>query len=283
MKHIHKHTKLGFTIVLNVSITIAQIIGGVISGSLALISDALHNLSDSLAVFLAYLADRLASKKKTTQSTFGFKRAEILAAFINGLVLVGVSVYLVVEAIQRFSDPQEIDFRWMLSLGFIGFVANTISVFVLHDEKDSSLNIKAVYLHLMGDALTSFAVIIGAMCIWFWEWYWIDPLVTILISVYLLFHTYSILRESTAILMQFAPFEVQPDDVATRLSELEGIERVYHIHIWRLTDKTVHFEAHVVLKDDIKLSETKMINQRLTQVLKEEFDFQHLTFQFEYK
>ena len=283
MRLIHRHQKLGLTIVLNVSITIAQIIGGAISGSLALISDALHNLSDSLAVFLAYFADRIGRKKKTSQSTFGFKRAEILAAFINGLVLMSVCVYLIVEAVQRFINPHIIDFRWMLGLGLLGFLVNTISVFILHDEKDSSLNVKAAYLHLMGDALTSFAVIIGALCIGFWEWYWLDPFVTILISLYLLFHVYRILKESTGILMQFAPFDVQPDDVAKRLLDLEGIEHVYHIHIWRLTDKTIHFEAHIVLKDDIKLSETKMINQRLTKVLKEEFYFHHLTFQFEYK
>ncbi len=283
MKHIHKHQKLGLTIVLNVTITIGQIVGGIISGSLALISDALHNLSDSLAIVLAYVADRISQKKKTSQSTFGFKRAEIIAAFINGLVLVSVSIYLIVEAIQRFIDPRSVDFRWMIGLGFLGFAANTISVFILHDEKDGSLNVKAAYLHLIGDALASSAVIVGGMCIWFWGWYWIDPLVAILISLYLLYYTYGILKETTSILMQFAPFDVLPEQVALRLAKIDGVEQAYHIHIWRLTDRTIHFEAHIVLKEDIKLSETKMFNQKLTRVLKEEFGFQHLTFQFEYK
>ncbi|MGQ8337905.1 cation diffusion facilitator family transporter [Sunxiuqinia sp. A32] len=282
MSHIHKHHKLGITFILNVLITVAQVIGGLISGSLALISDALHNLSDSMAVLLAYVADRIADRKKTTQSTFGFRRAEILAAFINGLVLVAVSFYLIVEAVGRFIDPTEVDFRWMFGLGLVGLIANTLSVFILHSEKDSNLNIKAAYLHLLGDALTSMAVIVGAVFIWYFQWYWIDPLITLFISFYLIFQTYQLLKESTGILMQFGPPNVDPVVVGERLLKVEGVRRVYHIHIWRLTDKTIHFEGHVVLTKDLKISETKEIHDQMIQILKDEFLFQHLTFQFEY-
>ncbi|MGQ7869436.1 cation diffusion facilitator family transporter [Sunxiuqinia sp. sy24] len=281
MEHQHTHNRLGITIILNVIITLAQIVGGLISGSLALISDALHNLSDSLAVVLAYMANRLSSRERTAKSTFGFKRAEILAAFINALVLVGVSFYLMVEAVKRYFDPAVIDFRWMLWLGLLGLVANGFSVFLLHAHKHQNLNIKAAYLHLMGDALTSVAVVVGAVCIWLWDWYWIDPTVTLLISFYLLFNTYQLLKESTEILMQFAPASISTHEVAARLTETAGVARVYHIHIWRLTDRTVHFEAHVLITDDLKLSETEPINQELVRILKDEFDIQHITLQFE--
>ena len=282
MTHEHRQNRLGITIVLNVVITVAQIIGGIISGSLALISDALHNLSDSLAVVLAYIANRLSRREKTSKSTFGFQRAEILAAFINALVLVGMSFYLMVEAIKRYFDPQVIDFRWMLWLGLLGIAANGFAVFLLHADQHKNLNIKAAYLHLMGDALTSVAVVVGALCIWQWEWYWIDPTVTLLISFYLLFHTYKLLKESTEILMQFAPSGSSVPSIASRLAEHEQVARVYHIHIWRLTDRTVHFEAHVVLNIDLQLSETTKINEDLSQVLRAEFEIQHITLQFEF-
>lgn len=280
--HDHTHRRLGLTIVLNIIITIAQIIGGIISGSLALISDALHNLSDGFAVVLAYIADRLSLREKTAKSTFGFKRAEIIAAFINALILIAISFYLMVEAVKRFIDPQVIDFRWMLWMGVLGVVANGFSVFLLHGDQHKNLNIKAAYLHLMGDALTSIAVIVGAICIWQWGWYWIDPTVTMLISFYLLFHTYRLLKESTEILMQFAPTNIRPSEVAARLTEHELVARVYHIHIWRLTDKTVHFEAHVIINSDLHLSETQPINKELCHILTNEFEIQHITLQFEY-
>jgi len=282
MAHEHAQKRLGITIILNVVITLAQIIGGIISGSLALISDALHNLSDSLAVVLAYVANRLSRREKTSKSTFGFQRAEIIAAFINALVLVAISFYLMVEAIKRYFDPQVIDFRWMLWLGVLGIAANGFSVFLLHADKHQNLNIKAAYLHLMGDALTSVAVVVGALCIWQWEWYWIDPTVTLLISFYLLFHTYKLLKESTEILMQFAPSGILVPEIARRLTAHELVARVYHIHVWRLTDSTVHFEAHVVLNKDLPLSGTKMISKQLAQILREEFDIQHITLQFEF-
>ncbi|MCW0483915.1 cation diffusion facilitator family transporter [Gaoshiqia sediminis] len=282
MSHEHTHNRLGITIVLNVMITVAQIIGGLISGSLALISDAVHNLSDGVAVLLAYVADRLGRRERTAKSTFGYKRAEILAAFLNALVLIAISFFLMIEAIERFFSPQEVDFRWMLWLGVLGFVANSLSVLLLHRDHHHSLNIRAAYLHLLGDALTSLAVIVGAVFIWLWNWHWIDPLVTLLISFYLLFHTFKLLKESTEILMQFAPTDIHTDDVKHKLESLAEISRVYHIHLWRLTDQTVHFEAHVELTGDLQLSQTRRISEQINTLLQTEFGIAHVTLQFEF-
>jgi len=167
MSHDHNHTgrNLAVTVILNGIITISQFIGGIISGSLALISDALHNFSDVISVILAYVAHRIGLRPQTQQSTFGYKRAEILAAFINAITLIAISVYLLVEAAERFLNPKEVDYRWMLGLGILGFFANGISVMLLHNEKEDNLNIRAAYLHLIGDALTSLAVITGSFCI----------------------------------------------------------------------------------------------------------------------
>jgi len=280
--HHHTHSRLGITFLLNIIITIAQIIGGLISGSLALISDAIHNLSDGVAVLLAYIADRLGHREKTDKHSFGYKRAEILAAFINALVLIAISFYLMAEAIDRFANPQTVEFEWMLGLGILGFVANGFSVFLLHADHRHNLNVKAAYLHLLGDALTSLAVIAGALFIWAWGWTWIDPLVTLLISIYLLVHTFGLLKESVEILMQFAPASIEPQDVKSRLETVPGVKQVYHIHIWRLTDHTIHMEAHVELNEDLALSETRTINDEMNTLLHESFKITHVTLQFEY-
>lgn len=284
MSHDHHHTqsRLGLTFLLNILITVAQIIGGIISGSLALISDAIHNLSDGVAVLLAYIADRLGHREKTAKHSFGYKRAEILAAFINALVLIAISFYLMIEAIDRFANPQTVDFKWMLGLGILGFLANGFSVFLLHDDHEHNLNVKAAYLHLLGDALTSLAVIVGAVFIWAWGWTWIDPLVTLLISIYLLVHTFKLLKESTEILMQFAPSNIDPDLVKQKLETIAGLKQVYHIHIWRLTDHTIHFEGHAELDSDLKLSETRAIDAEMNEILHHEFNITHVTLQFEY-
>lgn len=275
-------SKLVFTIILNGIITAAQIVGGVISGSLALISDAVHNLSDMVSVILAYVAQSLSRKPSTGKSTFGYKRAEILAAFINALALIGISVFLVFEAVDRFTNLPEVDANWMFWLGLLGLVANGISVLILEKEKNKSINIKAAYLHLLGDALTSVAVILGAVLIRLFEIYWIDPIVTMLISTYLFVHTIKLLKESVTILMQMAPSDLDIGKIGARLMELQELKNIHHIHLWNLTDKLVHFECHIALKEDIKVSETNRLLKPVRKILHDEFDIEHVTIQFEY-
>jgi cobalt-zinc-cadmium efflux system protein len=279
--HSHPQKRLAVTVVLNMVITVAQVIGGIISGSLALISDALHNLSDVLAVVLAWVAHYLSGKPRTDRSSFGLQRAEILAAFINALVLMGISVYLVVEAVRRFLHPAQVDPQWMFWLGLLGILANGLSVLILHGGRNHNLNMKAAYLHLLGDTLTSVAVVAGAACIYFWGWFWVDPLVTVLISIYLSVHTWSILRESVEILMQMSPAGLDTAHVAQAIASVEGIRSVHHIHIWKLNDARIHFEAHVVLSGDTLVSETAPLRKKIKALLEEKFDISHVTLQFE--
>ncbi len=274
--------KLVFTIFLNLVITAAQIIGGIISGSLALISDAIHNFSDTVSVILAWFAQVLSRKPSTLKSTFGYKRAEILAAFINSVALIGISVYLIFEAIERLLHPQAVDARWMFWLGLLGLVANGISVLILEREKNKNINIKAAYLHLLGDALTSLAVIVGAVLIWLYQVLWVDAVVTIIIGVYLLVHTWKLLKESVTILMQMTPAEIDINKIETRLQQVEGLKNIHHIHVWNLTDKLLHFECHLNLENDLQVSATAGICEKVRQILHDEFDIEHVTIQFEY-
>jgi len=284
MSHDHEHTgrNLAITVILNGIITISQFVGGVISGSLALISDALHNLSDVISVILAYLAHRIGLRPQTQKSTFGYKRAEILAAFINALTLIAISVYLLVEAGKRFMNPKEVDYVWMLGLGILGFFANGLSVILLHHSKEENLNIRAAYLHLIGDALTSLAVIAGAVFIWLFQVYWIDSLVTVLISIYIFIHTYKILKESVGILMQFAPPDIDQKEIVSVLIEIPEISSVHHIHLWRLADHQINFEAHLVLSENIPVAETHSITEDAKRLLNSRFNITHTTFQYEY-
>lgn len=280
--HHHTSRNLAITVILNGIITIGQFIGGIVSGSLALISDALHNLSDVISVILAYIAHRIGLKPQTLQSTFGYKRAEILVAFINAITLIAISVYLMVEAGKRFLNPKEVDFIWMLALGFLGFIANGLSVLLLHHNKEENLNIRAAYLHLIGDALTSVAVIVGAVFIWLFQIYWIDPMVTVLISVYIFVHTFKILKESVGILMQFAPAEIDQQEVISVLQEIDQIDNVHHIHLWQLSDHQIYFEAHLVLKRNFPVADTQSITENAKRLLNSRFGITHTTFQYEF-
>ena len=283
MSHQHHTSRnLAITVILNGIITIAQFIGGIISGSLALMSDALHNLSDVISVILAYMAHRIGMKPQTIQSTFGYKRAEILAAFFNAITLIVISVYLMFEAGKRFLNPKEVDYIWMLSLGILGFLANGLSVVILHQNKEENLNIRAAYLHLIGDAMTSVAVIVGAIFIWLFDVYWIDPLVTVLISVYIFVHTIKILKESVGILMQFAPAEIEQNEVVAVLQKIDQVSSVHHIHLWQLSDHQIYFEAHLVLKSNYPVSDTQSVTENAKQLLSSHFGITHTTFQYEF-
>ena len=274
--------RLIFTVILNLLITVAQIVGGIISGSLALISDAIHNLSDSVSVMLAWFAQVLSRRPSTKKSTFGYKRAEILAAFVNSIALIAISVYLIFEAIERLLHPQPVDAKWMFWLGLLGLIANGISVLILERDKNKNINIKAAYLHLVGDALTSLAVIAGAILIWFFNVIWVDAVVTILIGLYLLIHTWKLLKESVTILMQMVPAEINIAEIEARLLQVEGLISVHHIHVWNLTDKLLHFEGHLNLGHDLQVSETTVICDKVRKLLHNEFDIEHVTIQFEF-
>ena len=283
--HHHNHTEgknLLFTVVLNFGITIAEFIGGIFSNSLALISDAIHNLSDAVALLITYLTHKISRKAADSKHTFGYKRIQILAALFNSVTLIAICFYLIYEAYHRFLNPEPIKSVTMLVVALIGLVANLLSVFLLKDHSKKNLNIKAAYLHLIGDTLSSVAVIIGGILIYFYELYWIDPLITVLISLYIIKETYTVLYETYKILMQRTPSDLSINNIIADLKLIEGVKGVHHIHVWNLTDSEIHFEAHVDMDKDLKISESQYIIDSAEKVLHEKYKIGHITLQFEY-
>ncbi|MGQ9856333.1 MAG: cation diffusion facilitator family transporter [Fervidobacterium sp.] len=275
-------TQFTFVVLLNLGITLSEIIGGLIAGSLALVSDAMHNLSDSLSLVISYFAFKLSGKSANTRKTFGYKRANIVAALFNASTLLVIGVLLIREAIERFINPVEINSKIVLIVGTIGLIANLLSMVVLRRWSKSSLNIRSAYLHMLTDALSSVAVLIGAVMIWIFNLRFIDPLLTIGISIYLLKESFEILRESISILMQSTPSDIEIERVVKKLTEIENIKDIHHVHIWRLDEKSIFFEGHVNLTEDITVSKSMEIYEKIKHELDEEFGITHVTIQFEY-
>lgn len=267
---------------LNFAITLAEIIGGILSNSLSLLSDALHNLSDAIALLIAWIAHRFSKKPATTQRTFGYKRLEILAAFTNAAILIAVSVYLMIEAWNRFQQPEPVESKLMIVVAVIGLFANLISVLLLNKDKGKNLNIRAAYLHLVGDTLSSVVVVIGGLLMLRWGWFWIDPLVTGLIALYILKEAWEIVFESAKILLQFSPEEVDTENIQQEIESLPDVKNVHHLHLWSLNDHDIFLEMHVELNSDLTLSKTEPIKNTIADLLLKKFHIEHLTIQFEY-
>lgn len=284
MGHGHNHTgkNLLLTTALNFTITIFQLVGGIISGSLALISDAIHNLGDAIAILIAYIADKISHKDPSYSKTFGYKRIEILAALLNALILVGICVFLIIESIERLQNPVEIKAGIMLVVAVIGLAANFISVLVLKKDSHKNINVKAAYLHLLGDTISSIAVIIIGILIFFKNWIWLDPVITILISLYLFKHTFDIIKETVNILMQGTPAGIDIVELKDFVEQYDEIANIHHIHLWNLNDREVHFECHIETKENLRLSETNKIRKKIESELKAKFQISHFTLQFEY-
>ncbi|MGB5361725.1 MAG: cation diffusion facilitator family transporter [Aureibaculum sp.] len=286
--HNHSHHQLSgrnliISIVLNILITTAQIIGGIISGSLSLISDAIHNLSDVISLVISYVANLLTNKKKQTlEKTFGYKRAEIIAAFINASALIVIAVFLAIEAVKRFYDIQIIDSNLVIWLAILGILFNGFSVLLLKKDASHNMNMKSAYLHLLSDMLTSVAVLLGGLLMKYYEIYWVDAVLTILISIYLLIMSWGIFRDSLKILMLFAPDHIRINEIVSELSKNKAIRNIHHIHIWQLNEHNCHFEAHVEFKENIKLSEFDEICRELEDVLLDKFRINHCNFQPEF-
>jgi len=287
MKHPlpHHHNPSGrllLSVLLNAMITLIEIAGGILSNSLALVSDAIHNLSDTLALALAWMANNMGKRKPDSRHTFGYHRIEILSAFINASVLTAVSIYLIYEAIMRFLNPEQVKSELMLIVALIGLFANMISMMFLHRDSKKSLNIKAAYLHLLGDTLSSVAVIGGAIMIHYTRILWIDPAITLIISFVIISQAYHILHESIDILMQSSPGHLNLEDIKTLLEKHPLVRNVHHIHCWQLQDHKVHFEAHIETCQDLKLSESGELRAEIENLLFENFKINHVTLQIEY-
>ena len=270
--HGHHHHEISgnnikIAILLNVIITISQIFGGILSGSIALLTDALHNFSDVISLLLSWFTNRLAKRKATEKQTYGYKRAEILSAFINSTTLIAIAIFLIVEAVKRFANPQEIQSELVIWFALGSIVINFISVLLLQKDAKESMNMKSAYLHLLTDVMTSIAVLISGFLMKYFSIYLIDSILSVLIAIYLIYSSYKLLVASIKILMQFTPEKIDIYDIRDQIISIENIENIHHIHFWQLNDKDIYFEAHIDLKKDVKISEFQKILSKTQKVL----------------
>ena len=284
--HYHHHPanskSLIFSIILNVAITVAQIIGGLVSGSMALLSDAAHNFSDVLALLFSYIADKLSGRKRTLRQTFGYKRAGIFAAFTNSATLMIVASILVDQAIDRLMHPKPIEGNIVIYLAAVGIIFNGISALLVKKGAETDTNMRSAYLHLFTDMLTSIGVFIGGFAIKYLDWYWIDGVITIAISIYLIFSSWGIFYSSLRIFMQFTPLHINIEDIAAKIASLEGVKNIHHVHVWKLDDHEMMFEAHMDLEQDFTISRFELILEKVDDVL-DEFNIHHFNIQPEWE
>ena len=286
-EHYHHHHEvndknLSVSIFLNIGITLAQIIGGFISGSLSLLSDALHNFSDVISLVLSLFAHRLSKRKANEIRTFGYKRAEIIAAFINSATLIFVAFFLIYEAIIRFSHPVQISSELVIWLSILGIAFNGFSVLILKKDADHNLNMKSAYLHLFTDMMASVAVLLGGILMNYFQWFWVDSVITFAIAIYLIVMGFGILKSTTKILMLFTPENLDINVIANAIHEVTGIHQLYHIHLWHLNDNELHFEAHLDCKEDITVSQFNTLVTQIEEVLHHDFHINHCTIQPEF-
>ena len=257
---------------------LVEVAGGLITGSLALLADAAHMLSDSFSLILALVAVGLAARPATSRRTFGYKRAEILAALANGLLLALVSVWVVIEAIRRLSDPVEVLAGGMLVVAVIGLVVNVVAAWVLYRSAGESLNVKAALRHVLADLAGSIGVIIAALVIMATGWEAIDPIISILISLLIVASAWSIVRDSVDVLLEAVPRGLDADEIGMAMASVPAVAQVHELHVWEITSGFPSLSAHVLVGPD---SDCHAARSELESVLLKMFEIDHVTLQVE--
>ena len=287
MGHEHHHHEvegknLFFTILLNAGISLAELIGGIISGSISLISDAIHNFSDVISLIVSYIANKLSKRDATEKQTFGYKRSEIIAAFLNSATLIVLAFFILFEAVERFINPVEISSNLViwLALGSIG--VNGLSVLFIKKDAKGNMNMKSAYLHLFGDMMTSIAVLIGGILMKYFHIYWIDPVFSILIAIYLLYMSWDIFKSSLKIMMQFTPENIDIKEIAKEVAKIKNVKNIHHIHIWQISEHDIMFEAHLDLENDVKITAFEEVLKAVKEYLHDTYEIHHVTLQPEF-
>jgi len=285
----HSHSnlrgrKLIITIFLNLLITVVQILGAIFANSLALLSDAFHNFSDTSSLLLSYIANRLTRRKSTKEQTFGFKRAEIIAAFINSSFLLIVGALLIYESIERIFNPSESDINAILVMSMAAFsiLANGLSVMILKQDARENMNIRSSYLHLFTDMLSSIAVLLGGATIYFFNLTIVDPILSIAIAIYLMIFGWKLVVQSLKVLMQFTPPGMDIETIAKDLSQTKEVKNIHHGHLWQLTDHEYMFEAHIGFEKDLPISKACSVMNDMRIHLSKKYHIHHATFQPEF-
>jgi len=285
MTHTHIHTtngdrKLIYAILVNVLLTLAQIVGGLISGSLSLIADALHNFSDAVSLGIAIFARKIAQKPPDAFKTFGYKRAEIIAALINLTTLVLIGLYLVYEAIWRLYEPSDIEGWIVIIVAGIALLVDAITAALTYSMSKNSLNIRAAFLHNVSDALSSIGVMVAGTLILLFGWIWVDAVITFMIAGYILYQGFTEIPKTIHILMDGTPEHLSVTEVIKSLESINGVCNVHHVHVRQLDEHKNALEAHIVTDGSSMKDEEikKIIKSRLLQ----DYMIDHSTLEFEH-
>lgn len=280
----HDHTAganakmLGWALALTSTYLIAEVIGGFVFNSLALLSDAAHMLTDVAALVIALLAIKMGKKAPDEKRTFGYRRFEILAAAFNAVLLFFIAIYVFVEAIKRFNEPQEIQSLGMLIVAAIGLVVNLVSMRLLTSGKEASFNVKGAYLEVWADMIGSVGVILGALAIKFTGWTWVDPVVAVAIGLWVLPRTWILLRDTTNVLLEGVPRGLELAQVRKEIGSLIGVTDLHDLHIWSTSNDDVSCTVHVTLAAG---ADPDAVRQKVSSLLKERFEIHHATIQTE--
>jgi len=270
--------QLGVTVAINVLLTLAQIIGGIFSGSLALIADALHNFSDAASLGLALFARRIGRRPADKLMTFGYAQGEVIAALINLTALLIIGFYLIVEAINRFADPQPVEGVTVIWVAGIALVIDLVTAFIVYRGAHESINMKAAFLHNISDALASVGVIVAGVLILLYDFYIADLIITLIIAGYVIWQGISLLPRTVRLLMGAVPDEVEFDHIVDHLRSLDGVSDIHHVHVWNIGEHHRALEAHLVLVDYSQPMFEKL-KQTARIMLVDKFGIAHATFE----
>lgn len=283
--HDHHHgsdlgtRRLAWAVAINLLLTAAQVVGGVLSGSLSLVADALHNFSDAAGLLLALVARRISKRPADEQRTFGYGRAEVVGGLINLTSIMVIAGYLLIEAVTRTFDRPEVDGWMVVIVAGIAFVVDAATALLTYSMSKGSVNIKAAFLHNIADALASVAVIITGTLIILFDWYWTDIVATMGISVYIVWVSWSPMKRCIRILMQSTPEHLSIDSIAESLSLIDGVDAVAHLHVWPIDERTTSLEVSVGVAENATIQDIERIRRDAIDLLTKRYGIHHVTFE----
>jgi cobalt-zinc-cadmium efflux system protein len=267
-------------VVVNVGLTIAQLVGGILAGSLALIADAVHNFSDAVSLGIAFFARKIARRQSDERMTFGYVRAELVAALINYTTLIAIGVYLAYEAILRFFSPEEVEGWTVVIVATIALVIDAVTALLTYSLSKTSANIRAAFLHNVADALGSIAVIVAGALILLFGWHIVDPIVTLIIAAYILWMAFNEVGDVVRILMLGVPPGIDVEELMDAIRKVDGVEDIHHLHVWAIDENRNSLEAHIVVPDDIA-PDARAVKDRIRALVRERFGVTHTTLEIE--
>jgi cobalt-zinc-cadmium efflux system protein len=286
MPHDHHHhhgeiagdRRVALAVAVNLALTLVQVVAGVISGSLALVADAIHNLSDALSLVIAFVARRIGRRPADSSMTFGYGRAEVVAALINYTTLIVIALYLVAEGVQRLIDPVGVSGWIVVAVAGVALVVDVVTALLIHSMSRGSMNIRAAFVHNVADALGSVAVIVAGTLILLYDWHLADPIATFLIAAYILWHAGQGIRPAIRVLMLGSPEAPALDEVVDALRAMPGVRDVHALHLWRLEEDRIAFQGHVVMDER---ADAQGLRRRIKACLAERFGIHHTTIEME--